>query len=204
MVQAPWLPGASSQPIAPARSSACWLVSSACSLLSSRPPSSNCTARRAAQNPGWLHYCARMKTFSVSPAGWMCFSCVFLSKCVADGTTYNTMVLSKHISVSVRSTITMSVSKISPPSCSRQNTAHRWSSTKDEVESQNEKHMKTTAFIQLHHEESRFQLKNSLTCNPWRWYVTDWTKRWENTSDLSSFSLRDQLLYLPRKHFDCC
>lgn len=43
--------------------------------------------------------------------------------------TYNMMVLSKQTSVSVRSTITMSVSKISPPSCRRQNTAHRWSST---------------------------------------------------------------------------
>lgn len=53
--------------------------------------------------------------------------------------TYNTMVLSKQISVSVRSTITMSVSKISPPSCSRQNTAHRCSSTKKEGEKAGQK-----------------------------------------------------------------
>lgn len=45
-----------------------------------------------------------------------------------DSGSYNTTVLSKQMSVSVRSTITMSVSKISRPSCSRQNTAHRWSS----------------------------------------------------------------------------
>lgn len=38
---------------------------------------------------------------------------------------YKTMVFSKQMSVRVLSTITISVSKISPPSCSRQNTAQR-------------------------------------------------------------------------------
>lgn len=45
--------------------------------------------------------------------------------------TYKTMVLSKQMSVSVRSTITMSVSWISPPTWSRQNAAHRCSSEEE-------------------------------------------------------------------------
>lgn len=46
------------------------------------------------------------------------------------------MVLSKQMSVRVLSTITMSVSNISPPNCSRQNTAQRCSSER-EKEKQN-------------------------------------------------------------------
>lgn len=132
MDQAPWPPGASSQPIAPAMSSACWLASSGCSPPSSPLPSSNCRAQRAARSQGQRRCCggaghARVNTGETERLH-------LLRMHLSNRRPYNTMVLSKQMSVSVRSTITMSVSKISRPSCSRQNTAHRWSSTKEQAE----------------------------------------------------------------------
>lgn len=56
-LQAPWPPAASSPLSGPATSSVCWLVSSACSLPSSRPRSSSCTVRLGAGNPGRPRYC---------------------------------------------------------------------------------------------------------------------------------------------------
>lgn len=76
--------------------------------------------------------------------------------------TYNMMVFSKQISVSVRSTITMSVSKISPPSCSRQNTAQRWSSAKgmirknEQINEQVQLQDISIYFIQLHRFKAHF------------------------------------------------
>lgn len=77
------------------------------------------------------------------------------------------MVLSKQISVSVRSTITMSVSKISPPSCSRQNTAHRWSSTKSNKRGgKSVKHHIYEIFQQLSFHCIIWKLIFGITCNP--------------------------------------
>lgn len=59
MGPAPWLLAISSQLIDPVMSSACWLVSWVCSLQSSHPQSSSCTAQCVAQNQGWLHYYRR-------------------------------------------------------------------------------------------------------------------------------------------------
>lgn len=129
MDQDPWLPEASSQLIVPAMSSAYLLVSLVCSLLSSPPQSSNCTAQHAARSLGWHHYC-RWEAWTVS----IIDSSHQLQMHLEGNGSYNTTVLSKQISVSVRSTITMSVSKISRPSCSRQNTAHRWSSKKEKAQ----------------------------------------------------------------------
>lgn len=137
MDQDPWLPEASSQLIAPAMSSAYLLVSLACSLLSSPPQSSNCTAQYAARSLGWHHYC-RWEPWTVR----IIDSLHQLQMHLEGNGSYNTTVLSKQISVSVRSTITMSVSKISRPSCSRQNTAHRWSSEKEKAQWKCEKSSK--------------------------------------------------------------
>lgn len=137
MDQDPWLPEASSQLIVPAMSSAYLLVSLVCSLLSSPPQSSSCTAQHAARSLDW-HHCCRWETWTVRIIDSLHQLQVYLE---GNGS-YNTMVLSKQISVSVRSTITMSVSKISRPSCSRQNTAHRWSSEKEKAQWKSEKSSK--------------------------------------------------------------
>lgn len=128
MGRAPWPPGASSQPIGPAMSSAYSPASSGCSPLSSPPRSSNCRAQHAARSPARPRCCGRRR----ATEGQRQHECAPHLTGI-NRRPYNMMVLSKQMSVRVRSTITMSVSKISRPSCSRQKTAHRCSSTQEET-----------------------------------------------------------------------
>lgn len=172
MVQAPWLPGASSQPIAPVRSSVYWLASLACSLLSSRPLSSNCTAQHVAQNPGWLHYCERIHTISVSFTGcrWVLqFTWLFGYRL-----TIRWCCQSKYRWVSGPLSPCLCQRSLLPAAAGRtQHTDEALQKDKAEKQSKREKiigetpHLLdiSTAFIQLHHLKTHFQLQNRITCN---------------------------------------
>lgn len=136
----------------------------ACSLLSSRPPSSNCTAQRAAQSPGWLHYCEKDENILSVTCGLnvivLCFSRNvwppedLQHDGVVEANIGECPVHYHHVRVEDLSSQLQQAEHCTPVKL------YQGQGGKSE-----RKHMRTNSFRSVTR-KIVFQLKNSLACNP--------------------------------------